>query len=268
MEPRKPSLWERFSPLLVVVTIILAFLVGVLWQQVNSLKGGGGLLGGNTTNTGNTGGNNTATAENRLSVEKLVGYAKELGLNDKDFKACLDSGEFKDKVAAEAAEGGKLGVTGTPAVFVNGRRFAGAFPFDIFKEVIDLELAGKGSSNVSAYSQTLQGYANSPQKLFDPVAVTVPLGDAPVLGEAGAKVTIIEYSDFECPFCSRFYTETLKQIKSQYVDTGKAKFVYKQFPLVSIHPNAQKAAEASLCAKKQGKFWEWHDKVFDVMSGS
>ncbi|MFH1409502.1 MAG: thioredoxin domain-containing protein [Nanoarchaeota archaeon] len=84
----------------------------------------------------------------------------------------------------------------------------------------------------------------------------------PVKGDANAPVTIIEWSDFECPFCSRFYTQTYGQIVEKYVDTGKVKIVFKDFPL-SFHQQAQKAAEAAQCAHDQGKFWEMHDKIFE-----
>lgn len=84
----------------------------------------------------------------------------------------------------------------------------------------------------------------------------------PTLGDKNAKVTIIEFSDFQCPFCRSFWGGSLSQIKTQYIDTGKARLVYKQFPLTDIHPGAKVAAEASLCAFEQGKFWEFHDKVF------
>ncbi|HLC51942.1 MAG TPA: thioredoxin domain-containing protein [Candidatus Nanoarchaeia archaeon] len=86
--------------------------------------------------------------------------------------------------------------------------------------------------------------------------------DDHVKGDKDAPVTIVEWSDFECPFCARFYTETLGLINEQYIKTGKVKLVYKDFPL-SFHPNAQKAAEAAECAADQGKFWEMHDLLFE-----
>jgi len=73
-------------------------------------------------------------------------------------------------------------------------------------------------------------------------------------------VTIIEFSDFQCPFCLRFWNETLPQIKQEY--EGKVRFVYRDFPLTSIHEWAQKAAEAAECADDQNKFWEYHDLIF------
>ena len=86
--------------------------------------------------------------------------------------------------------------------------------------------------------------------------------DDPYLGDENAPVTIIEFSDFECPFCARFHSSTLDQIKTEYVDTGKVKFVYRDFPLDSIHSQATPAAEAAQCAFEQGKFWEFHDEIF------
>lgn len=92
--------------------------------------------------------------------------------------------------------------------------------------------------------------------------VDVSEGHLPILGKKGAKVAIVEFSDFQCPFCKTLFNDTLPQIKKDYVDTGKAKFAYRQFPLISIHPNAQKAAEASECANEQGNFWGYHDALF------
>jgi protein-disulfide isomerase len=87
--------------------------------------------------------------------------------------------------------------------------------------------------------------------------------DDPFIGDKNAPLTIVEFSDFQCPFCGRFRSQTFDQIKSEYIDTGKVKFVYRDFPLHSIHPEAGKSAEASECADDQGKFWEYHDKIFE-----
>lgn len=86
--------------------------------------------------------------------------------------------------------------------------------------------------------------------------------DDPSLGNPEATVTIVEFGDFQCPFCARLFHETLPQIKEQYVKTGKVRFVYRDFPLSSIHAMAQKAAEAAECADEQEKFWPYHDILY------
>jgi len=85
----------------------------------------------------------------------------------------------------------------------------------------------------------------------------------PIRGSLQAPVTIVEFSDFECPLCSRFHNETGKKIKEAYVDTGKVQLIYKDFPLYNIHPYAMISAKAGECAYSQGKFWEMHDFLFE-----
>ncbi len=118
--------------------------------------------------------------------------------------------------------------------------------------------AAAGNQNIAPSQPSAPG--GNP--VAGPVKFDVSVDDDPTLGNKDAKVTIIEFSDFQCPFCGRFYTQTELQLKKDYVDTGKVLFVYRDFPLSSIHPNAQKAAEASECADEQGKFWEYHDLLF------
>jgi protein-disulfide isomerase len=83
-----------------------------------------------------------------------------------------------------------------------------------------------------------------------------------VKGAADAPVLMIEFSDYECPFCNRYVTSTLPRIREQYIDTGKLRYVYRDLPLNSIHPKAQAAAEAARCAGDQSKYWEMHDQLF------
>lgn len=92
--------------------------------------------------------------------------------------------------------------------------------------------------------------------------VNVEVGRKPILGNKNAKVTVIEFADFQCPFCERLWKETLSQLKKDYIDTGKIKFAFRHYPL-PFHQNAQKAAEASECANEQNKFWEYHDLLFE-----
>ncbi len=95
--------------------------------------------------------------------------------------------------------------------------------------------------------------------MLEPPRVAVAIGDDPVKGPATAPVTIVEFSDFQCPFCSRV-NPTLKQVEDTYGD--KVRVVFRNFPLSQIHPQAAKAAEAASCAADQGKFWEMHDRLF------
>jgi protein-disulfide isomerase len=93
--------------------------------------------------------------------------------------------------------------------------------------------------------------------------IMVSLDDDPVKGNSDAPITIVEFSDFQCPFCARFHMQTLPQIIEEYVDTGKVKFVYRDYPIQGSHPNALPAAAASECAHEQDKYWGYHDKLFE-----
>lgn len=174
-------------------------------------------------------------------VDSLKTYVRKLGIDQDKFNSCLDSGEKAVLVKKDLDEGTTAGVNGTPAFFVNGRLLSGAQPFSAFKQVIDEEISGKAATGTRQ---------------------SVGIGDLLVQGDIGAKVTIIEFSDYQCPFCERFFTQTEGQLKTEYIDTGKVKFYYRDYPLSQIHQGAQKAAEAVRCAGDQNKYWQFHDLVF------
>jgi len=90
----------------------------------------------------------------------------------------------------------------------------------------------------------------------------VDADDDAVLGDPNAPITIIEFSDYECPYCKKFYLEAYPQLKKEYIETGKVKLIFRDFPL-GFHQNAQKAAEAAECAGEQNKYYEMHDKLFE-----
>ncbi|MGH7335060.1 MAG: DsbA family protein [Candidatus Rokuibacteriota bacterium] len=95
-----------------------------------------------------------------------------------------------------------------------------------------------------------------------PSRARASVADAPTLGRPDAPVTLVEFSDYQCPFCQRFFLATLPALKRDYIDTGKVRYVFRDYPLDQIHPQARKAAEAAHCAGDQGKYWEMHDLLF------
>jgi protein-disulfide isomerase len=95
-------------------------------------------------------------------------------------------------------------------------------------------------------------------------AQTVTFDSANFKGNKTARITLIEFADYQCAFCARFSRETFPQIERDYIATGKVKFVFADFPLERSHPQAFKAAAAAQCAAEQGKFWEMHQRLFDL----
>jgi protein-disulfide isomerase len=92
---------------------------------------------------------------------------------------------------------------------------------------------------------------------------TIKIGDSPFKGKVDAPVTLVEYSDYQCPFCARNYRNVMPILQEEYIDTGKLRFVMREYPLATIHKNATNASIAALCAGGQGKYWEMHDLLFD-----
>ncbi len=116
------------------------------------------------------------------------------------------------------------------------------------------------SSAVGVYM--LYDQMNSADEAPKKDVAKISVDGEPFKGSKNAPVTIIEFSDFQCPYCARFAQQTMPAIVKNYVDAGKVKIVFKDFPL-SFHANAKNAAEAANCAAEQGKFWEYHDKIFE-----
>lgn len=121
----------------------------------------------------------------------------------------------------------------------------------------------RGILSGSNPSNTVIAPAPSPGVAQIPTVTGVSTEGTYFKGNENAPVTIIEFSDYQCPFCGRFYSDTLPSIEETYIKTGKVKFYYKDFPLDSIHPHATPAALAARCAGEQGKFWEMHNLIFE-----
>lgn len=119
--------------------------------------------------------------------------------------------------------------------------------------------------------QALKSDIQAIKDMLQPKEALGPTPDKPIVvsieggatkGAKNAKVTLVEFTDYQCPFCSRHFRDTLPQIENDYVKTGKIQYVLREFPLESIHPLAFKAAEAANCSGDQGKYWEMHDRLF------
>lgn len=116
----------------------------------------------------------------------------------------------------------------------------------------------QGNNPIPVGQQPQAQNPNQPSQPTGPVNVSV--GHFPVQGNPNAKVTIVEFADFRCPFCERSFTDTIPQIKKDYIDTGKVKFYFRQFPFLG--PASNVAADAAECANDQGQFWPFHDYLY------
>ncbi|HEV8377025.1 MAG TPA: thioredoxin domain-containing protein [Candidatus Polarisedimenticolia bacterium] len=139
----------------------------------------------------------------------------------------------------------------------NKARMAGKTKEQVTPEIVNWLKGQKGGQVQQTYLQGLRAKYKV-QVLLEPPRVEVAVDDDPAKGPAGAPVTIVEFSDYQCPYCSRAES-TIKQVLEKY--QGKVRFVYRDYPL-TFHPFAAKAAEASQCANEQGKFWEFHDALY------
>ncbi|HLC03213.1 MAG TPA: DsbA family protein [Anaerolineales bacterium] len=138
-------------------------------------------------------------------------------------------------------------------------------PSDLEALKQDLEIVKKDLEEIKkALSEMRQLLGQRPAPPAQPAQaiVKVNVGGGPGLGKPDAPVTVVEFSDYECPFCQRHFANTLPALKKDYIDTGKVRYVFRDYPLDSIHPQARKAAEAAHCAGEQGKYWEMHDRLF------
>ena len=186
-------------------------------------------------------------------TEIFVELADELGLDSEAFNACLESGRYDEAIEANLAEARALGIGGTPYFFIDGYPIPGTQPFELFEYAVALAQEGRLAD------------AYAPQPTPEPAPsepVDVPIGDAPTIGEPDAPITIVEYTDYQCPYCSRHFEQTYPQILENFVETGIVRYVFKDYPLTNIHPQALEAAQAARCARDQGAFIDMHDTLF------
>ncbi len=183
----------------------------------------------------------------RLSRDDLIQYAGQLGLDLKGFRQALDSHLYRPLIETDSAEAKGLGVVSTPTFFINGKRLVGVQGLDVFKAAVG-QVLNPVQPAVSA--------GTGIPKLGP--AKEVSIGNAPVRGPKLATITIVEFSDFQCPFCANA-VPTMRKLMEQYPD--QVKLVFKNFPL-DFHRDSLLAHQAAMAAGAQGKFWEMHDRIF------
>lgn len=143
--------------------------------------------------------------------------------------------------------------------------FAGAYSISMYQEQPD-QLTQEDLDDALAkleLKMMQQQMAALQEQQQQPPTIRISADDDPTIGDADAPITIIEFSDFQCPFCARFSSQTLPSIQEEYIDKGLVKLVYRDFPLNHIHPNAAVTALAAECADDQGGFKGMHDILFE-----
>jgi protein-disulfide isomerase len=199
--------------------------------------------------------------------------AQELGLDMVRFRGDLDTGVYRKVIASDVADAEQLGVSGTPTFFVNGRPVHGNQPLKVFADIVDQELVrangvraqhpadlyaalvadGKPTADAPADA------SNDNAELDPNTAYRVGLGlPGHQLGPDDALVTIVEFSDFQCPYCAR-EAPILEKIHQKF--PTQVRIIYRHMAM-SFHRSSSIAAEAAVAAADQGKFWAFHDQVF------
>jgi protein-disulfide isomerase len=220
--------------------------------------------------------------QKRLEDADLLKYASQLGMNEAQFKKDIADPALRLQVENDQKAVVSLGQGGTPAFFINGKKLSGAQAFPKFKEIIEAEikaadeLLAKGTpikdihqarskanlaNKGTQYWKTLILGLKAPRQTrpVDPTVWKVSVtGKEPIKGKTDALVTIVEFSDFECPFCTKA-NPTLTKVMEKF--PNDVRIVWKNNAL-PFHKRALPAARAALAAHQQGKFWEYHDKLF------
>jgi protein-disulfide isomerase len=207
-----------------------------------------------------------------LNLESLVAWGAMAGIADPAaLRAGIISGAWRQKVKRDTAEGEALGVHGTPTFFVNGIPIRGAQPFTVFQKIIDSEVAEAqaqlraGTPRARLYVERSVENAKlaAGQDPDDPTlkVFRVPVGTSAARGSAAAWVTVVEFGDFQCPFCKQV-EPTLKGLRERFGD--RLRIIWKN-ELLPMHVRAEPAAELAEAVRAKGgnvAFWEFHDRVF------
>lgn len=179
--------------------------------------------------------------------------AQDLGLSMKAFRNCLDSHKTEVRIREDFAEGGRRLVQGTPTFFVNQKKFAGGKSYEDWVPLIQQML--------NPSPDQAEGSERPSVPLPRPTVSFNDVSGRPSKGPENAPVTLVEFSDFHCPFCGRVIP-TLDKLMKNF--DGKIRLVWRHYPL-PMHVGADRTHEASECAHEQGKFWPYHDKLFATL---
>lgn len=216
------------------------------------------VMGGNGSSFsfGKSSGGNVDTSNIQPSGPSIKAVAASAELDYEKFKSCVESQKYAGKVQTDEAEAQAVGGQGTPYSIIIGPKgetvpINGAQPFQVIEAVIKKML---GQPTTLAAAEIPAAETGLKLRPADPKTESVR-------GNQNAKITIVEYSDFECPFCKRFH-QTMEQVMAKY--GNDIKWVYRHFPLDGLHQQARPEALMAECAHEQGKFWEFTDGVFKV----
>jgi len=210
--------------------------------------------------------------------EYLADRARDMGVAMEEYGECIESGRAAAVVANRVADARREGFNATPSfrlvVNATGESFdlVGAPPVERFRQALDALLAGGDLSDLDVGGEAT--VAAEPVFTFevDPASPDTYQGYSvgftadgfPFIGAPDARISLVEFSDYQCPFCFRHTTQTTPQLLEQYGASGEVNFVFRDFPLEDLHPASPLAHAASLCVAEHGPayFWAYHDTLF------
>ena len=184
----------------------------------------------------------------------MVGAATELGLDLDAYESCFEGQTPMETIAQDFQEGQRYRVRGTPNFIVNGHVIQGMLPAEPFLNIVDALVT---QAETGALPETIVEAEPIPNPSADFIDEA-----SSFLGNADAPVVIVEYTDYQCPFCRKHVQETVPQLMS-YIESGDVFYVVKDLPLYEIHPQAVSAAATAECAGAQGAYWPMHDILFE-----
>jgi len=191
-----------------------------------------------------------ASDTSQVFEPRLAAIAVQSGLDMVAWQSCRSDPAMASRVDADLSLAGAAGVHATPTFAVNGTLLVGAQPVAAFRTAFDAARARAQASGVPA------------SRYYESAVPQIPVGSSPVRGPAEAWITVVEFSDFQCPHCATVQT-TLATVLPEY--GADIRVVFKSFPL-SFHTHARATAIAAECAHAQGRFWQFHDLVFGGQS--